>query len=389
MTKVHPYRVVLFTAFVVCTVLVLPRLQTVAFALFLTVVFSLVLDAPVSALVRRGMPRPGAVGVVVAAFAAFLTGGFALLVPAVIQEFRSLVEQRGGLTEEIVARLNEVRERLSVPVPELQAEDFTGDRVIEMLNRLHIFESTGAVLGIVVFSLFAAIWAVGSPEPLQQRLLAFVVPRRREQVATIARAVEERLRRWLLGQLVLNLYVGVGTYVLFRSLGVPFAAVWAIAAAFLEMIPTAGAILSAVGPALLLLLDDPGKIVWLVIGILVIQQFEDRFVVPTVMRKALDIPQTLLVFAMLTFGVLFGPGGLVMAVPIVAALITIHDEVMAYDQVHATNAAAEEAVAAEAPLPEAEAPEAPETPNVAAETLPGQRSGDEGRSPKADPVPEA
>lgn len=330
--RVHPYKVILFAVAAVVTLWALPKLQMVGFALFLTVVFSLLLDAPVSFLEKRRVPRALATTGVFLALAGSIVGALALLVPTVIGQFQELGSRHGAIGTELTTQVNEYTSTLPFSVPALRPEYLEGGNLLDSLGGMGVVASTGMFLGALVVALFAALWAVANPQPLQARLLAFLPPRRRGQVAEIARAVEERLRRWLLGQLVLSVAVGLSTYVLLRALGVPFAAMFAVIAAILEAVPTFGVVLAAVGPFLLLLLDDPSKLVWFLLGVVVIQQLEDRLLVPVVMKKALNIPQTFLIFIMLGAGALFGPIGLLMAVPLTAAGITIHDAVMAYDE---------------------------------------------------------
>jgi predicted PurR-regulated permease PerM len=324
--NLHPYRVVLFTAAVVAGFMVVPKLASVGFALFLTVVFALILDAPVSWAARRGMKRGLAVGLVVTAFLGLLGGFLALVMPTALDQIGS-IESQGSLTADIAVQVNALTAQSPVPLPQVRAEQLEFGRMLALMQQYHVVESTGQAMLLVVFSAVAAAWAVINPVPLQQRLLSFLPAGRRSQVASIGKAVEERLRRWLLGQLILCAYVGVTSYLLFRMLGVPYAELFAVLAAVFEVVPTAGVIISSIGPALLLLLEDPRLVLYLVIGVAVIQQMEDRVLVPVVMKKAVDIPQTLLLFVTLTFGLLFGVAGLIMAVPLTAAAFTVHDEI--------------------------------------------------------------
>lgn len=319
-----PYHVVLFAAAVTVAVLLAPRMLPVFMAVVLTTLFAIALDAPVAALARRGVPRALGTMVVVGAVLAGVGVLVAAVAPALTHQLAELSDQHGDLRIALIDRANEVLSGLAVPVGPVP--DTAGERLANQIMGMSIVRDTGAFLGVAVLSFFCAIYAVSNPRPLQRRLLMFVAPARREQVCSVAEAVAARLRRWAVGQTILNLAVGLASYGLFRSLGVPFAAVFAVMAAVLESLPTIGIMLSSAGPVLLVLLNDPSDVVWLLAGIFAIQQVQDRAISPTVMRRAVDIPQTVLMLVIFASALLLGPVGVLVAVPLLAAAFTVHDE---------------------------------------------------------------
>jgi predicted PurR-regulated permease PerM len=109
-------------------------------------------------------------------------------------------------------------------------------------------------------------------------------------------------------------------------LGVPYWPFFALLAFILEVIPTFGVLLAATGPALLLLADHPDRLIWLAIGLVIVHQLEDRLIIPHVMGKASDLPQAMVAFAILAFGLIWGPAGVIMAVPVSATLMAVFIE---------------------------------------------------------------
>lgn len=318
----------------------LPKLLTVLFTLALAVLFALALDAPVSALTSRGMSRSLAVATVVVGSLGALVAAGLLIAPSVAAQVRELGAEGGGFVELLVARIDEVAHRAGVAeVDTAQLRQW----VVEAPGRFSgVLAGVSVGVGNVLLAAVLAVWGTVKPEVLGARVLRFVPPQRRERLADLAAKVERRLRRWIVGQLTVMAAVGAGSYVVFKALGVPFAELFAVLAMLFEAIPAVGVFLGAAGPFLLLLIDDPSKLVWLVVGILVVQQLEDRLLIPRVMGRAVELPEAMVLAGAVVFGVLFGIGGLVLAVPVLAAAVTVHDELTAEREL-AAGAGAEEA----------------------------------------------
>lgn len=320
---------VLFAVVVIGLARLTPKLLPILLAAFLALVFGLVLDAPVRALAARGVRR-GMGTTLVAVVAAGLVVGLGLLIgPTVAHELASLSSQHHSLSAAIAHRLNGLSAHLPVKLPHLRASELGGKQILHAIGGSATLASAGETIGLVAIAFLAAAWGVSAPDPLARRLLSLVPEARRGEVARVSGAVLANLRRWLVGQLIVNVVVGATTYVLLVVLGVPFAALFAVMAAVLGMIPTFGLLASSAGPVLLTLLYHPGRVVPLLIAIAVLHLLIDRFLVPVVMQRTLDLHQSLLTFILLIASVVLGPLGLVLAVPISATLLTIHDEVRA------------------------------------------------------------
>lgn len=327
---VHPYRLVAFAVGLVVGLRLLPTLQPFGLAVCLALIIGLLLDVPVSFLARRGLPRPAATAAVVVGVVGAAVMAGVLVVPTVVAEARRFAGGEGGLRAVFAERLNELGARLPFEVPAVSADA----ALVDSGGALGLVGSGAAVLAVLAVAALAGVWGVAYPAPLLGRLLAFVPPSRRGRVGEIGAAVLVRLRRWLLGQMVLSVALGLGTYVVFRLCGVPFAALWAVLAALCESVPSVGFLLSSIPPVALTLLTNPSRVVPLIVLLLIVQQLENHVLAPTVMRRALDIPQALLILVMFAFGLLLGPIGAIMAVPLTATVITIHDEMMRYDATH-------------------------------------------------------
>lgn len=317
-----PYRLVVFTLALIAAASAVDRLLPIVVTLLLTIGFGLALDVPVRALGRLRVPRPAATAAVVLAVVAGAVGAVLGLLPAVRGQLSELGRDHGSILVSLVDRINALAGRAGLPV-HMQADQVAG--WLSKINVGGVALSAGEAVLLLTFSLMGAAWAVAAPRPLRARLLAFVPARRRELVLAVTGAALDRLRRWLFGSSMLSLAMGLLTYVALLVLGVPFALLFAVIAAVCELVPTVGVLIASAGPVLMTLLTHPGRLPVLLIGIVVIHQVEDRLLQPLVMRRAVDIPPTIIGFAVLLFGALLGVLGALIALPVTAIAITVHD----------------------------------------------------------------
>jgi len=137
-----------------------------------------------------------------------------------------------------------------------------------------------------------------------------------------------KIARWMQGQLLLGVIVGVLVFLGLSILGVRFALLFALLAGFLEIIPLFGPTLAAVAPALLAFSDGGLTLGLLVIGLFVIiQQFENHLIYPLVVTKVVGVPPVLIIIALVAGAKLAGFLGVLLAVPAAAIIQEIAGEI--------------------------------------------------------------
>jgi predicted PurR-regulated permease PerM len=114
--------------------------------------------------------------------------------------------------------------------------------------------------------------------------------------------------------------IGVLTAVALTIIGIPYALLIGTLSGILAFIPLIGTVISIIPPVLLALATDPILIVWVVLSYFVIHQVEAHVIQPIVMSRAVTLHPVVVVSAILILGSLFHLIGLLLAVPLVAAL---------------------------------------------------------------------
>ena len=192
------------------------------------------------------------------------------------------------------------------------------------------FETISIVFGgvfsfflVVIISFYLAVQERGIEDFLQ-----IITPVKHEKyIADLWHRSQAKIGKWMQGQLLLGLLIGVLVYLGLTILGVPYALLLALLAAAAELIPLFGPIIAAVPAVILGFMSSP-TLGLMVIGLyVIIQQFENHLIYPLVVRKVVGVPPLLVILALIVGGQLAGLLGMLIAVPVAAAIIEFTDDI--------------------------------------------------------------
>jgi predicted PurR-regulated permease PerM len=302
------------------------KITGVVLAFLLTILFSIILSAPVNYLHRRGLSRTwGVLAVIVAIAVALWLFGLAV-VPIVEAQSRQLVADFPTLVQDGLALFNRVQgffglgARVSLSgesLPDIGRQILTGSAVSTAAG-VGLTLATALSLGLVV--LIATVYLVIRPEPWVDGFVSLFPAGWRQRTREVLWEMYHTVQRWFIGQLAAMTFIAVFWAISLSVIGVPFALLLGIFSGLVSFIPYVGATVSVVLPLLLALASDPFTAVYVILAFVVIQQIEGNILQPILMSRAVDLHPALVVFAILTMGTLFGIVGVFVAVPLVAVL---------------------------------------------------------------------
>ncbi|MCW3796865.1 AI-2E family transporter [Sphingomonas sp. BN140010] len=202
------------------------------------------------------------------------------------------------------------------------------------MNPSGMFGSLSSNLGTFVMSLgggiadtllivVGGIFIAASPRFYGAGALKMVPAERRQLMSDAMSDSGRALQLWLKAQLVAMLVIGVLTGLGLWLLGVPSALALGLLAGLLEFVPFAGPILSAIPAVLIALALDPQLALWTVLLYVGIQHIEGYALQPIIQSWAVEIPGAVLLFALLAFGGLFGPLGIIFAAPLTVVVFVM------------------------------------------------------------------
>jgi predicted PurR-regulated permease PerM len=188
---------------------------------------------------------------------------------------------------------------------------------------LRMLTSTFAVSGAFLLVLFIAAYIGADPALYHGELLEVFPARQRPRVALTLSSLATTLRRWLVTQLIAMLVIGAVTTIFLFVIHVKAALPLGILAGILKFIPIVGSIFAAIPAIAMAFIDSPHKALVVAVGYFVIQFVENHLLVPVLMKHGVNIPPALTLGIQALMAVLFGFLGLLVAVPLLAAILTI------------------------------------------------------------------
>ncbi len=188
-----------------------------------------------------------------------------------------------------------------------------------------VFGSIVSLILVIVLSFYLSVQDDGVVD-----FLSIITPtKHKKYIIDLWRRSQYKIGRWMQGQLFLGLIVGLIVYLILAILRVEHALLLAVLAAALEILPVFGPILAAIPAMLVVFMSGfyyiPGgglSAVLVIAGSYVlVQQFENNLIYPLVVRKVVGVPPILVIIALIIGARLAGFLGIILSVPIAAAVI--------------------------------------------------------------------
>lgn len=323
------YRAIFLAAGLLVLGLVFRHLVTLALAVLMTVIIAIFLAAVATRLERLGVPRPlGAIAGLFGAFAV-VAAVLAFVIPPFVDETRQFVKDVPGIVRDLQEKVGSATGTKPGEVGDktkafLQRYVDKPERLVDPIASIGL--GFLGVLAALVVMIITALYMAIRPEPLISGLLSLIPPDRRDQ----ARFVMSRLRTawigWLRGVVIHMLLTLVFIYFGLTLVGLDFAVVFAVISALLVVIPYFGAIFSSIPPILFALTDSPGKAALVALVYVIAHQLEGNVIIPLVMSRQVKIHPAVIAVGVVVVGELFGFVGLVVAVPILSAIVILTHE---------------------------------------------------------------
>ncbi len=318
----------LMTIVVFLTGAALKLAAPVVIALLLTVLLVYLIDPVVVLLHRRRMPLWLA-GTIAIIFFAAIFAGFGLLVFVDLPHFARTFPR---FQEEILARADQVVVNLEKSAGiTLTFDPFEELRTLP-LRPLLMGAARSSLRVISEFGLiffFAIILLLGKYRVI--RLLLTVFPRRHSMVPVMLRHIDQHMRAFLGIKAIVSLVVGIGTALILLAFGVEFAVTWGFLTIILNFVPTLGPITAIILPCLIALIQFPGWVTTLLVAasLASLHLVMSNYVEPRIIGERLDLSFFAIFLALFFWGWMWGPAGVLLAVPVTASLKIVLERIPA------------------------------------------------------------
>jgi predicted PurR-regulated permease PerM len=296
------------------------------------IVIASAIEPAIKWLTRRRIPRVLATLVIYAILIAIVVATFYLIVPSFLDDlakFMNLLPQKisalsvktKGIGSDFFSWQTAVQglsksESIGQAVQNLTGTFSTASESI-LATLTAIFGGVVSFLLIVVLSFYFAV-----QEGSIEEFLRLITPIHHElYVVDLWRRTQHKIGRWIQGQLILAIIIGVLVYIGLRILNVPNPFFLAMISTIFEIIPVFGPFIGSV-PGVLVGFLQGGFAYGLIVALmyLIVQQIESNVIYPLVVKKVLDVPPLVVMIALVVGAKLGGFLGILLSVPLAAAL---------------------------------------------------------------------
>ncbi|MEX0825377.1 MAG: AI-2E family transporter [Acidimicrobiia bacterium] len=287
-----------------------------------------VLNPIVNLLARRGVARWLGSCLSYAVLAGLLTLIGFLVIPSIADQAAELADDFPRIYDEIVADIESLAAGLGLDNVDLPDYDRLEDEFAEDgFFREHLGRITEVTLGVLETILLLtlapviAFYVLLDLPTVRRKTLELIPPNHRAEISFVGRDLGAAVGGFLRGQLLVALIVGVMTSFGFWLVGLPFWLLIGMIAGFLNIIPFVGPWVGGIlGVMVALATTDFQTALWAGLVALIVQQVDNHFISPTVLRATVRIHPAVIVLGLIAAASIGGFWGVLLAVPVMAAV---------------------------------------------------------------------
>jgi predicted PurR-regulated permease PerM len=305
----------------------------VVITLLLSILLAYFLDPAVEFLERMSLPRTlGAMVMVLILIAVLVAGGYGLWTRTADfaenwPKYSTVLRQAAGAVE---GKIKGIEGQVSQIATDSGASSAATVRAEPTIVRTLIFRGIGSLYALfleITFMPFLVFFMLAEKRELWHGTLQLFPASRRTQVKETLEDLRDVLRDYLAGMSIVTLVVIASSSLFFWVIGMEYPVLTGIASGILNMVPYIGAVMAWL-PAFLIALakwKTLGEFVLIAATLTAIHVLAINLVAPKLVGRRVRLNAVAITIALLFWGWVWGGMGLVLAIPITAALRVICD----------------------------------------------------------------
>jgi predicted PurR-regulated permease PerM len=284
------------------------------------------LAGPVNLLERRGVPRSISILIVFSIVCATAALSLLFLIPSLVTQINQFVDEFPKFISEAqvsLQRANNIIQASKLPdeLKDMPGRAWTGFEEYS-LNIMQsglkwIIASISKLYAVIIIPL-ATFYLLKDAPDFKKRFVGFFASEKRAGIDGVITKIDIAFGGFIRSRLKLCLVVGVGMIVLLLVFRVPYAVVLGLFSGVCEFVPYVGPIVGVIPALVVGYISDKFLVVALIS--ITVQALENAFFVPRIVGKDTGLHPLVVILALLAGSNLAGVGGMVLSVPVVAAL---------------------------------------------------------------------
>jgi predicted PurR-regulated permease PerM len=254
-----------------------------------------------------------------------LTLFFLLGLPPVIRDLQGFAHEAPARVPGLVAKIKKIPMANQIGIDDLaaKAENLAGAVGSYVVNAVpawlsHIFD--------ILTALFLTIYFMLEGEHVYQFFLSLFPRDERKRLDNTLQKADEKMSKWLFGQGLLMLILGVASTIVFGVLHVRYFILLGVLMGLLNIIPIAGGVVTIVLAGIVAAFDSWTKMagVFLFYGIYI--NLENAVLTPRIMKSSVDLMGITVLISLMIGTALAGIVGALVAVPTAALIAVLLEE---------------------------------------------------------------
>ena len=279
---------------------------------------------------RRGLKRPWALLVVIAAVICTIALFILAIVPVVTDQVTTITDNAPGWLDQLThnRQIQDLNEQYDI-VDKAKEYIASGDLAQAVFGgALNVGLKVLSLLGNAFVVIVLTLYFLASLPTMKSALYKLAPASRRDRVSMLGDQIVRGIGGYVSGAFVVALCAGISTLVFLVIVGMAeYAVALALVVAILDVIPMIGATLGAIIVCAIAFATDLKVGIAAVVFYVAYQQVENYLIYPRVMSRSVEIPGALTVIAALVGAALLGVVGALLAIPTAAAVLLIVREV--------------------------------------------------------------
>lgn len=260
-------------------------------------------------------------------------GGIGFLIPPVVSEISQLVKSLPDVASNMQQTLTNLINHSFLKDIDISTYVKKVDSQLGKYSQIFLeglSSSIGSVIGTITNLTVVAItvpvmlfYMLKDGHKLIPSIQRFVSVKHADEVQGLLTRMSTTLSSYISGQVIECLFVGVFTTIGYFIIGQPLALVLGIVAGMANIIPYVGPYIG-IAPALVVSLTmAPGRIIWVIVVVVVVQQVDGNIIYPNIIGKSLKIHPLTIIVLLLAAGHIAGIAGMILCIPFYAVVRTM------------------------------------------------------------------
>ena len=304
--------------------------------IFTAITFAVVLNRLVIKLQQFNLTRVKAILIIMSSLLIIISLLFTLILPPFIEQFQLLIQLLPSVATKITQFINTIdygEYKKFLPFNDLNniINQYTFNTPQIFNNFIAIFSNVFIITFQIIILFLLTIVFLLNPKKYRYYLIKICPSFYRYRIDDILNKSEIAIVSWLNGIIINCIFIGVLSGLGLWILQVKLVLVHGLLAGLLNFIPNIGPTSSVIFPVMIALVDDPWKIMPIVIWYFIVQNIESYWLTPRVMAEKVSLLPAVTLFAQIFFATAFGIFGLLLALPLTVVAKTWIEEILFQD----------------------------------------------------------